>query len=126
MISIRVGGPDGAAPPRRGQGPNGGNGAAGNVQLAAPEYVPASELPDYKPPFAMGAARADADGHVWVRLIATKPMPGPVYDVIDGTGKLVDRVVLPAGAAIAGFGPGVVYLATRDQDGTHLKKVNVK
>jgi hypothetical protein len=122
MVNIRIGGPDGE-PPRRGAGgPNG----AGGLQMSAPEYIPASELPDYKPPFAMGAARADADGNVWVRLIATKPMPGPVYDVIDKTGKLVDRVVLPANSAIAGFGPGVVYLATRDEAGTHLKKVNVK
>jgi hypothetical protein len=53
-------------------------------------------------------------------------MPGPVYDIIDKEGKLVDRVVLPPGSAIAGFGPGVVYLATRDADGTHLKRVKVK
>ena len=127
MVSIQIrGGPDGGEPPRRGNG--GPNGApAGGIQMAAPDYVSPSELPDYKPPFAMGAARADADGNVWVRLIATKPMPGPVYDVIDHTGKLVDRVVLPPGAAIAGFGAGGnVYLATRDDAGTHLKRVKVK
>jgi len=125
MVSIQFSASRDGAPPRRGTGPNGAP-AASSIQMAAPEYIPASELPDYKPPFAMGAARADADGNVWVRLIATKPMPGPVYDVIDHTGKLVDRVVLPAGSAIAGFGPGVVYLGTRDADGTHLKKVAIK
>jgi hypothetical protein len=122
MVSIRVDGGDG---PRRG-GPNGApNNAA--PQMPKLEFIPASDLPDYKPPFAMGAARADADGNVWVRLIATKPMPGPVYDVIDRSGKLVDRVVLPAGSTIAGFGAGGnVYLATRDDTGTHLKRAKVK
>ncbi len=122
MVSIQMR-PDGGEPPRRGGqggGPNGG------MQMPTLTFVDPSELPDYKPPFAAGGARADADGNVWVRLIATKPMPGPVYDIIDKDGKLVDRVVLPAGAAIAGFGKGSVFLATRNAEGTHLTRVRVK
>ena len=129
MIRIEMaGGGGGGEPPRRGEQRGGPNGAAPNGAITMPplNFVEPSELPDYKPPFAAGATRADADGNVWVRLIATKPMPGPVYDIIDKDGKLVDRVVLPPNSAIAGFGPGVVYLATRDTEGTHLKKVAVK
>ncbi len=85
------------------------------------DLVPASELPDYKPAFGPGAARADMDGRVWVRLIPTKPLPGPLYAVIDAQGRLVDRVVLPADSAIAGFGPGVVYLGMRDPSGTGVR-----
>ncbi|AHG92493.1 hypothetical protein J421_4958 (plasmid) [Gemmatirosa kalamazoonensis] len=127
MIRIEMAG-GGGEPPRRGEQRSGPNGAAPNANITMPPltFVEPSELPDYKPAFAAGATRADADGNVWVRLIATKPMPGPVYDIIDESGKLLDRVVLPPNSAIAGFGPGVVYLATRDAEGTHLKKVAVK
>jgi hypothetical protein len=131
MISIQIGpgGPGGGEPPRRGAAGGAAGGApAGGFQMAPLQLVDASELPDYKPPFGAGASRADADGNVWVRLIATKPMPGPVYDIIDRTGKLVDRVVLPPNSAIAGFGPGVVYLAVRDvaANTTHLQRVAIK
>ena len=109
IISMRR---SGDGPPLRG-GAGGGAGAA--LQLPPVSLVPASELPDYKPAFGSGAARADADGNLWVRLIPTRPLAGPLYAVIDGTGKLVDRVLLPANTAIAGFGPGgVVYLGQRD------------
>ena len=38
--------------------------------------VPPDELPDYRPPFIAGAARADADGNLWVRTQPAKPVPG--------------------------------------------------
>jgi sugar lactone lactonase YvrE len=78
--------------------------------------VSPSELPDYKPPFLPNSVRADASGNVWVRTIPTRQIPGgPVYDVINGEGKLIDRVQVPAGRTIIGFGSdGAVYLATRD------------
>ena len=59
-------------------------------------------------------------------MIATTPMPGPVYAVVDRTGRLVARVMLPAGATVAGFGPGgAVYYATRDAAGVHLHRARV-
>lgn len=134
-----VGGGDGApvvmmriegGPPPRGGSSGGGPGAGagpGGMTMPTLEFVSANELPDYKPPFAAGAARADADGNVWVRTIPTKPMAGPVYDVIDRQGRLVDRVMVPAGASIAGFGPGgVVYLGTRDAAGVHLQRARAR
>jgi hypothetical protein len=124
-IVMSTRGADGGPPPRVAGGPNAAAGAA--VQLPPVSLVPASELPDYKPAFAAGGARADADGNLWVRTIATKPMAGPVYDVIDGQGKLTGRVMLPAGSAIAGFGPrGVVYLGLRDAAGVHLQRAVLK
>ena len=65
--------------------------------------------------------RADAEGRLWVRIMPPKPSSGPEYDVIDKTGKLVDRVVLPAGTTIAGFAPGgIVYLGVRDASGVKV------
>jgi hypothetical protein len=83
----------------------------------APEatYVDPDELPDYQPVFASGAVRADAEGHLWVRTIPPAPLSGgAIYDVLDRDGRLVDRVQVPRGTAIAGFAPkGVVFLAER-------------
>jgi hypothetical protein len=48
---------------------------------------------------------------------ASAPAPGPGlnYDMVNRKGEIVQRVQLPAGRTIAGFGPnGVVYLSVRD------------
>jgi hypothetical protein len=59
--------------------------------------------------------------------MSSKPAAGPEYDVIDRTGKLVDRVMVPAGTTIAGFGPaGVVYLGVRDAAGVHVVRAREK
>ncbi|MFL5580900.1 MAG: hypothetical protein ACJ8AO_11040 [Gemmatimonadaceae bacterium] len=111
-------------------GPRGAGGAQPSTFNGAPtlNFVSPSELPDYKPPFFAGAVRADADGNLWVRTIPTRQIPGgPVYDVIDRQGQLVDRVQVPANRQIAGFGPGgVVYLSGREGDRTVLERARVK
>ena len=129
----RGGGGDGPPPPRRdaatggAAAPAGGGAAAGGAAGATrrgPQVniVPANELPDYRPAFANGSVRADAEGKLWVRIIPAKPSTGgPDYDVIDRSGKLVDRVTLPRGTTIAGFGAGgIVYLGVRDTAGVHV------
>jgi hypothetical protein len=71
--------------------------------------------------------RADADGRLWVRTIPTTPTAGVVYEVIDGTGKLADRVLVPNGSVIVGFGAGgVVYLGMRDATGIHVQRTRMK
>jgi hypothetical protein len=103
-----------------GGGPGGGGppGGAGGMMGGGREmsFVSASDLPDYKPPFFSGAVRADADGYLWIRTIPTKGVAGgPVYDVINAKGELVERVQLPKDRTIVGFGAGgVVYLLVRD------------
>jgi hypothetical protein len=50
-----------------------------------------------------------------------------VYDVINRKGELVERVQIPVGRTITGFGAGgVVYLTTRDGMTTKLEKATVK
>jgi hypothetical protein len=90
--------------------------------------IPADELPDYRPPFAAGAVRADVDGNLWVRTIQPKPVPGgSIYDVVSRKGELVDRLQLPPGYTIVGFGKGkVVYLSMRDAKGIHLARVRLR
>ena len=110
------GGRDGGA----GGGPNVRGGAAANGPSVDLNFVPASELPDYKPPFFSNSVRADADGNLWIRTIPTSKIAGgPVYDVVNRKGELVDRVQIPVDRTIIGFGPdGSVYLAARDATAT--------
>jgi len=90
--------------------------------------LPPSELPDYRPPFASNSVRSDMDGNVWVRTIPPKPIPGGnVYDVISENGELVDRLQIPPGYTIVGFGRGrIVYMSMRDAKGIHLARVRLK
>lgn len=96
-------------------------------QEDAPEdvYVDPDELPDYQPVFASGGVRADAEGHLWVRTISPAPLSGgAIYDVLDRDGRLVDRVQVPRGTAIAGFAPnGVVFLAERRAGAISIMRV---
>ena len=116
------GGPPGEVRIMIGGGPGGGppGGAFGGRE---PTFVSPSELPDYQPPFFVGAARADADGYLWIRTTPTKAIVGgPVYDVINTKGELIDRVQVPKDRTIVGFGAGgVVYLLARDAGGTTTK-----
>ena len=103
------------------EGP-GGPGARGGPMTFTPpppSFIPASELPDYKPAFFANSVRADAEGNLWIRTIPTRQIPGgPVYDVVNRQGELVDRVQVPAGRTIVGFGPGgSVYLLAREAGG---------
>jgi len=89
------------------------------------EFVPPEDLPDYRPAFRQGAALGDAEGRLWIRT--TKFVNGgAVYDVVDRKGYLVDRIQVPTGRVIAGFGPGgVVYLGVRDGDITRLERATL-
>jgi hypothetical protein len=106
-------------PGSAGAGPFGG-------QLPQLSFVEPTELPDYKPPFSGGATRVDADGNLWIRT--TQNLNGlPVYNVVNRKGELVDRVQLPAGRVIAGFGAGgVIYLGHREGEVARLEKARIK
>ena len=91
--------------------------------------LPPSELPDYRPPLATnGAVRADMDGNLWIRTNPMRPVQGgPVFDIVSREGQLVNRLQLPPGYTLVGFGKGkVVYLSMRDQTGIHLARVRLR
>ena len=76
------------------------------------EYVSPSELPDYRPAFNAGALKADLDGNLWIRTSTTRAgaIAGPIYDVVNRKGEVTDRIQVPSGRTIVGFGKGgVVY-----------------
>ena len=113
MVVMRL---EGGGPPGGGDGGPRPSPGVQNIQLPPINFVEPSELPDYAPAFSGGSTRADADGNLWIRT-SLVVAGGSVYDVVNGKGELVDRVQMPVGRVIAGFGPGgVVYMGVR-QDG---------
>lgn len=118
-IAFRMGVTAGAAasgnPPARG-----GAAGPGGVRFELPpiNMVDADELPDYRPAFTAGAARGDLDGNLWVRTTSPVGNAGPIYFVINTKGEVIDRVQLPEGRQLAGFGKnGDIYLSLRDAEG---------
>ena len=103
----------------------GGPGGPGAITLPAPV---AADLPDYMPAFTSTSARPDADGNLWIRTSTPGSEPGNfVYDVINNQGNLVDRVDVPKGMTIIGFGKGgVVYLSQREGYGVRVLKASIK
>lgn len=125
VMEFRVGGDAGGRGGRGGEG--GANRPAGAQQITLPpiEMVSPSEVPDYAPPFTAGAARGDADGNLWIRTTMGHN-GGAVYDVVNAKGQLTDRVLVPTGRFIAGFGPGVVYMGVRDGTGVRLEVASIR
>jgi hypothetical protein len=117
--------PGGAGGARQGAGRGGGLGQRADAQV---NFVEPSELPDYKPAFFAGAVRVDTEGNLWIRTIPTKAISGgPVYDVIGRNGALIERVQVPEGRTIAGFGPnGSVYLIATDRGEMHLERASIR
>lgn len=75
--------------------------------------VEPSDLPDYVPPIKLGQTKVDRDGNLWI-LPATSTLTtgGLVFDVVNRKGEIFERVQLPVGRNLAGFGPnGAVYLS---------------
>lgn len=103
--------------------------ASGGIPMGrGANFVEPSELPDYKPPFFAGNARADLDGRIWVRTIPTKGIAGgPVYDVINSKGELIDRVQVPKDRLIIGFGAGgTVYMLATQGSTRKLERARFK
>jgi len=120
VFSMRM---DGEGPARAGAPAQGGQ-----QQIAIPplNFVQPSELPDYMLPFQAGASRGDADGNLRVRT-SKNVNGGPVYDVINAKGELVDRVQLPPYRFLAGFGAGGwVYMSVSDGKAVRLEKAKLR
>ena len=132
---VAVGGGGAAAPPARGGGAPGDGrggppGAPGGMRIELPpiNLVNADELPDYRPAFTAGSSRGDLDGNLWVRTTSPVGNEGPIYFVINKKGEVIDRVQLPQGRTLVGFGrSGDIYLAIRDAEGNaRIERAKIK
>ena len=116
----------GTAPATAAASATGGPAAAPSLpSLPAPAIA---DMPDYMPAFTQTSARPDADANLWIRTTTPGAEPGNVvYDVISSQGVLVDRVDVPKGMQIVGFGKGgVVYLSQREGYAYRVLKASVK
>jgi hypothetical protein len=82
--------------------------------------VDAADLPDYYPPLRRSEVQADLDGNVWILPgTSTVRSGGFVWDVVNRKGEIVERVQLPQGRGLAGFGPGgTVYMSSAVRAGS--------
>jgi hypothetical protein len=123
----------GGGDPSNGRGRSGGGvGEPGSSQGGSVQHiisVPLSEIPDYYPPIRQNAAIADLDGNLWILTTTTaQSQHGElVYDVANPKKGLFERVRMPVGRSIAGFGKGgVIYLQSGDRrDGFYLERVKL-
>jgi hypothetical protein len=87
----------------------------GRVDTIVPSvsFLPLAEIPDYVAPIRPFTIKADRNNHVWILPTTTLNATGGglLYDVVNTRGEIVERVQLPAGRTLGGFGPnGEVYL----------------
>jgi hypothetical protein len=119
-----------------GRGQRGGGGAAGRTANAPRggmslfAIASPAEIPDFYPPIRLDAALADRDGNLWVlpSTSAQSKQGELVYDVINPKRGLFERVRLPLGRSVLGFGPnGVVYMMSGDRaTGFKVEKTRLK
>jgi hypothetical protein len=103
-----------------------GSGVSAGFTLPPVTLISPSEMPDYRPAFRQGAARGDADGNLWIRT-SMLVNGATEYDVVGNNGELKDRVLVPPGRVVAGFGPGgVVYMGVVDGSVTRLERARLK
>ena len=114
-----------------GTGRSGGGAAAPGQQgsIQRMEFVPLSEIPDYYPPIRRNSSMPDLDGNLWILpTTSAQSQHGElVYDVVSPKKGLFQRVRMPVGRSIAGFGKGgVVYLQAGDRtNGFYLERAKL-
>lgn len=103
------------------------NGGPRLTRSSGPKMVklvaPMNKIPDYWPPIRAEAVKADRDANLWIlpTTSAQSTAGELVYDVVNDRGQLSQRVRVPAGRSIAGFGKnGTVYLMYRNANGRWL------
>jgi hypothetical protein len=77
-----------------------------------PQIPSATEKPSIDP----RRLRVDRAGRLWVGRYVAFDAP-ELYDIFDANGARIDRVTLPAGSKLAGFGVGRIYVTREDEDG---------
>ena len=74
--------------------------------------VDVADLPDYYPAVRAGQVRADPAGRVWILPSTSAAAKGGLlYDVVNRQGEIIERVQLPPGRTLVGFGlGGAIYM----------------
>ena len=105
-----------------------GPGGSPPPESAAPPPVPVEDLlfAKVKTPVNLRDGRwpmVDEGGRLWVERSLPAGAKGSVFDVFDRAGNLIDRLELPVGSRLVGFGRDWIYAARRDADDLeHLQR----
>ena len=92
----------------------GTRGGGSTIQQMRMPFREPTEWPQFLPPF-LGTSVFAPDGLLWIPRATPAGRP-PLYDIIDGQGKLVERIQLPPRTKLVGFGANAVYVVRLDQD----------
>jgi hypothetical protein len=100
-------------------------GLSGAAQSAASATGPF--FADTKAPFDPNYIQVSPQGRAFVPRSRSAGAPEVIYDVFDGQGRRVDRLLLPGGSRIVGFGAAAIYVREAAASGAAaLKKYEVK
>jgi hypothetical protein len=81
-------------------------------------FLPLNEVPDYVSAVRPGSVKPDRQNNLWILPTTTLSAAGGglLYDVVNTRGEIIERVQLPTGRNIAGFGAqGELYLVSGDR-----------
>jgi len=87
-----------------------GRGGGGGGRPDIDDY----EWPEAKPPFVASGVRVTPEGDAWVQH-SVAAGDAPIFDVFGADGHLKERVTLPVGREVVGFGRAHVYVVLRDE-----------
>jgi hypothetical protein len=109
---------------------NPGRGVSVGMASAPGAAAPSSAnllFADTKPPFEPELVMVSPAGRVFVPRTVPAGSADVIYDVFDGRGQRVDRILLPATSRIVGFGSvGIDVREGSSAGGYILKKYEVK
>ena len=89
---------------------------SGGAAGGAPNAPPDLDWPDFKPAFFPNNALAGTDGRLWIQRHMPATDPRARYDVADRRGVIVEKVELPKGGRIVGFGAKSIYVVRLASD----------
>jgi hypothetical protein len=89
----------------------------GPAPSGPPPGMPELKWPTHKPPFLEQSVLAGPGQQLWVLRTGLAGDTIARYDVIDSTGSVRERVTVPAGSRVVGFGASSVYVVRTDEDG---------
>ena len=108
---------------------NPGRGASVGMSTARGAAAPSTAdrlFAETRPPFDPEFVMVSPSGRVFVMRTMPTASTDVVYDVFDGRGQRVDRILLPATSRIVGFGSTTIYVREGASSGHALKKYEVK
>jgi hypothetical protein len=88
-------------------------GGGSSMEMMSRPYTEPNEWPEFLPPYLSGAVFG-SDNLLWIpRALPGKP---PTFDIVDGRGRVFERVELPPRTKLVGFGARTLYIVRLDED----------